>query len=91
MALIARGAVPEIVAELVRRYRVSKVQALRYVKEAQAARRPLLVPERNVVFTVKLPLSLVQRLRAAARSGEESISAMVARALEAFLQRGVGG
>ena len=68
------------------RYRVSRRQALRYVREAQNVGRMQPIPERKVVFTVKLPLRLVRALRQMARSTGESLSALVTRALEAFLQ-----
>ncbi|HEX2520605.1 MAG TPA: ribbon-helix-helix protein, CopG family [Terriglobia bacterium] len=45
------------------------------------------VPERKGVFTVKLPLSLISRLRQLARSTGASLSALVTQALEAFLKR----
>lgn len=74
------------VAALVRQYRISRRQALRYVRQAQSVGRMQPIPERKVVFTVKLPLRLVRALRQMARSTGESLSALVARALEAFLQ-----
>lgn len=75
------------VAALVRQYRVSKRQAFRYVREAQKVGRVQPVPERKVVFTVKIPLSLVRALREMAKSTGESLSVLVTRALEAFLQK----
>ena len=76
---------------LMRRYRVSGRQAYRYLREAQKASQALPIPERKVVFTVKLPLSLARRLRQLASSTGQSLSALVTRALEAFLQRGRHG
>ena len=72
---------------LVQRYGVSGRQAYRYILQAQKSKAPLPIPERKVVFTVKLPLSLVHRLRKLARSREKSLSAMVTHALELFLKR----
>ena len=46
------------------------------------------VPEASVVFTVKLPAALARRVRAHARENETTISAVVARALTEFFQRG---
>jgi hypothetical protein len=43
------------VAALVRQYRISRRQALRYVRQAQSVGRMQPIPERKVVFTVKLP------------------------------------
>lgn len=91
VTLLQRGRKSKIIEELSRRYRVSKPQAFRYIQRARAAKSILPVPERKVVFTVKLPLSLAQRLRLTAKSSGESLSDMVTRALEAFLRRGLCG
>ncbi|MGW0884636.1 hypothetical protein [Streptomyces sp. NPDC002671] len=44
------------------------------------------VPEANVVFTVKLPGSLAEQVRAHARANEATLSAVVARALADYLR-----
>jgi hypothetical protein len=75
------------VAALVRRHGISERQALRYVRAAQKVGRMQPIPEPKVVFTVKIPLRLVRALRQMARSTGESLSALVTRALEAFLQK----
>jgi predicted HicB family RNase H-like nuclease len=72
---------------LMRQYRVSKRQAFRYVRQAQKVGQMQPIPERKVVFTVKIPLSLVRALRQMAKSTGESLSVLVTRALEAFLQK----
>ena len=77
----------EVIGALSRRYRVSKRQAYRYLLEAQKTTGKLPVPEGKGVFTVKLPLSLISRLRQLARSTGASLSALVTQALEAFLKR----
>jgi predicted HicB family RNase H-like nuclease len=81
----------EAVAVLVRRYRVSKQQARRYLEQAQRAKRKLPVPEEKMVFTVKLPVSLTARLRQRAESSGKSLSDLTTQALEAFLRRGRHG
>src|SRR5574341_79307 len=68
------------------RYGVSVRQARRYVEQAMAT-GGVVVPETSVVFTVKLPGSLVDQVRAHARAQDASIAAVVARALAEFLQR----
>ena len=45
----------------------SERQARRYVPAAQLAPDGVVVPERTAVFTVKLPASLIARLRTVAR------------------------
>jgi predicted HicB family RNase H-like nuclease len=77
----------EVIVALRRRYRISKRQAYRYILEAEKTTRRLPVPEVKGVFTVKLPLSLIARLRQLASSTGASLSALVTQALEAFLKR----
>lgn len=67
------------------RYGVSVRQARRYVEQAVAAGR-VEVPETSVVFTVKLPGSLADQVRVHARENQDTISAVVARALSQFLE-----
>ncbi|MGB8201544.1 MAG: ribbon-helix-helix domain-containing protein, partial [Pseudonocardiaceae bacterium] len=45
------------------------------------------VPEPSVVFTVKLPAALAERVRAHARDSGSTISAVVTRALTEFVTR----
>lgn len=66
------------------RFAVSVRQGRRYVDQAVAAGR-LAVPEESVVFTVKLPASLVARVRAQAQEAGTTISATVADALTGAL------
>jgi len=88
-AALLAGDVPVMDAArmLADRFGVSVRQARRYMDRASSTgRRP--VPEPSVVFTVKLPASLVVRVRRkAARSGM-TISATVAEALTEFLSPG---
>ena len=65
-------------------------QARRYVEQAVAAGR-VEVPETSVVFTVKLPGSLADQVRERARESQDTISAVVARALSQFLEHGDAG
>ena len=87
LALLKRFAVPAVMRELVRRYHVSLRQARRYVDVAQQHSRGVPVPEPTVVFTVKLPVGLVRRVRARARATGTYLSVLVARALEDWLER----
>lgn len=61
-------------------------QAHRYVKRAAASGR-VPVPAEQVVFTVRLPVPLIDRLRGYAATSGRTISAVVAQALEEFLAR----
>lgn len=76
--------------ELARRYRLSERQARRYVERARD-QGTVEVPGRKVVFTVKLPVGLVRRVRRAARTTGQSISGLVSEALTEFLDRHHGG
>jgi len=72
--------------DLARRHRLSERQARRYVERARDE-GAMEVASPKVVFTVKLPAALVRRVRRAARSAGQSISALVTQALSEFLER----
>ena len=65
----------------------SQRQARRYVSQA-AASGPVPVPDPGTVFTVRLPGRLAAAVREHARVSGRTISAVVAQALEEFLDRG---
>ena len=69
------------------RFGVSRRQAYRYIEEAIRIKRTVPVPERKMVFTVKVPESLVSLIRHVANATGESLSAIVTQALKAFLKR----
>jgi len=71
--------------DLARRHRLSERQARRYVERARDE-GAMEVPGRKVVFTVKLPAALAQRVRRAAKVTGQSISALVSQALSEFLE-----
>jgi Ribbon-helix-helix protein, copG family len=75
----------KVVASLVRRFDLSTRQAYRYLQHAQRVTKPLALPEPKVVFTVKLPPRLIQRVRRRARARGQPISEVVSEALQAFL------
>jgi len=88
-AELAEAGIPaaEAARQLADRFGCSVRQARRYVEQAAASGR-VLVPERGVVFTVKLPARLAAAVREHARASGRTISAVVAQALEEFLARG---
>ena len=69
------------------RFGCSARQARRYVERA-AQDGPAAVPEATTVFTVRLPATLVARVRQRARDSGSTISALVVQALTEFLARG---
>jgi hypothetical protein len=69
---------------------ISPRQAYRYLEQAQQLRGPVSPGEAKLAFTVKLPHSLIQRVRAYATTKRLSISEVVSRALLALLPRGRG-
>lgn len=73
--------------QLAARYGVSVRQGWRYVRQAAERSEPLEVPEQKVVFTVKLPESLAERVRAVATSRGNTLSGLVSEALEQMLRR----
>ena len=83
--LLASGAADgDAAIVLAQRFGISLRQARRYVEQA-AATGPTAVPETTTVFTVKLPATLVARVRERARETGTTISALVAQALTEFL------
>ena len=76
---------PEAVERLAEDCAISPRQAYRYLQQAQRLKQPMPVSEAKMAFTVKLPHSLIQRVRQYARARGLSISEVVARALLALL------
>src|SRR5262245_20788415 len=87
LALLRRLPAPAVLQVLVGRYQESLRQARCYVDVAQHHPQGVPVPEPTVVYTVKLPVGLVRRVRTRARSTGSSLSAFVTRALEDWLER----
>ena len=86
-ALLGSGvSVADAARELAGRFGCSQRQARRYVERA-AVSGPVLAPRETAVFTVKLPVGLVARVRVHASGSGRTISAVVAQALEEFLAR----
>src|SRR5258708_17577648 len=85
--LLAAGLDPsQTRRRLVQRYGVSERQAHRYVERARSVGR-MEVPEASEVFTVKLPVSLVRRVRRHAVASARTLSSLVAQAIEELLAR----
>jgi len=80
----------DAVEQLVQDCSISPRQAYRYLEQAQRLKEPLPASEAKLAFTVKLPHSLVQRVRTFAAAKGLSISEVVSRALLALLPRGRG-
>ena len=66
---------------------LSERQARRYVNAASARPDVVVVPERTVVFTVRLAPSLIAGLRERARAGGQSLSAATAAAVAGYLEQ----
>ena len=81
---------PNAVEQLARDCSISPRQAYRYLQQAQRLKGPVQPGEAKLAFTVKLPHSLIQRVRAYATAKGLSISEVVSRALLALLPRGRG-
>ena len=88
LSLLKEGSgTEEVISEIITRFGVSRRQAYRYIQQAQQIESKLPIPEGKVVFTVKLPKSLVCLLRECANFTGESLSSIVAQAIEAYLKR----
>jgi len=68
-------------------YGISRRQAYRYVKIAQRQGERVTIPKPKKVFTIKLPLDLIEQIRRKARQSGRSISDIVAEALQHFLSK----
>ena len=76
----------EAARELAGRFGCSPRQAHRYLQRAgRSGHVP--VPDPAAVFTVKLPVPLIARVRAHATASGRTLSALVAQALEEFMAR----
>lgn len=85
--LLAAGLdVSRAARQLAGHHRVSARQARRYVEQARDGGK-VAIPAATQVFTVKLPLVLIRRLREYARVSQRTLSSLVAQALEEFLRR----
>lgn len=89
-ALLTELSSAAVVHALEESHAISERQARRYVSAAQKLGEEIPVPERTTVFTVRLPQSLIARVRESARMSEESVSATVGRALSSGLTEGHG-
>lgn len=70
---------------------LSPRQAYRYVEQARRLNAPLDAVDAKVVFTVKLPQSLVVRLHQYAESTGQTLSHIASQALWALFRRGGRG
>lgn len=78
---------PQIVGWLMEKYGVSQIQAYRYIQLAKEINEKMTIPESSVVFTVKLPPTLIRRIRKLSKTKRLSISKVVHTALEEFLAK----
>ena len=78
---------PQIVEQLIVKYGVSINQAYRYIQLAREINVKMAIPESSVVFTVKLPPTLIRRIKKLSGSKGLSISKVVHTALEEFLAK----
>jgi predicted DNA-binding transcriptional regulator YafY len=79
---------PAAVERLAQDCAISRRQAYRYLQQAERLTAPVPVGEAKQAFTVKLPPSLIRRVRVYATATGASISDVVSRALLTFLHRG---
>jgi predicted HicB family RNase H-like nuclease len=85
--MLASGlSVAEAARQLARRHGVSERQARRYAEQARDSGSAEL-PKAKTVFTVKIPVDLVKRLKRYAAGSRTSLSSLVTQALEEFLAR----
>src|SRR6266851_4738088 len=80
----------DAVEQLAHACSISPRQAYRYLQQAQRLKEPVPVSEAKLAFTVKLPHSLIHRVRLYATATGLSLSEVVSGALLALLRRGRG-
>ena len=80
-----KASASEVLSWLMNRYGISRRQAYRYFRQAQAVQGPVAIPEAKRVFTVKLPESLIGQVRRQARLQGGTISQWVEAALRRSL------
>jgi hypothetical protein len=66
---------------------LSRRQAYRYLLQAQSRLELRPVPEPRAVFTVNLPVKLVQAVRVRCRKRQQPISQVVAQVLQQWLEQ----
>ena len=76
----------EVARELARRHAVSERQARRYAEQARDS-GSMEVPRAKMVFTVKLPIDLVKRLKRYSVTKQVTLSSLVAEAIDDFFAR----
>ena len=76
------------ISAMIDQYGISKRQAYRYIQEAKMIRKDVPIPDTKIAFTVKLSQNLIQALRQHAKDTGKTLSEIVTRSLEAFLQNG---
>jgi len=87
VVLLADLSAADAVRGLEAEFGLSERQARRYVNEALARPDGVVVPERSVVFTVRLAPSLIAGLRECARISGLSLSAVTAAAVCGYLDQ----
>ena len=86
--LLAQGcAVARAAVMLTEEFGLSQRQAHRYLREAQAIKRPVPIAAPSVPITIKVPEDIATQLRAHAHATGCTISEVVSRAVLALLAR----
>lgn len=76
-----------ILAALIQQGRLSRRQAYRYLLQAQSRLELRPVPPPKAVFTVNLPVPLIQALRFGCRKNQQPISQVVTQILQQWLEQ----
>lgn len=72
---------------LTEEFALSPRQAYRYLREAQAIKRPVPIAAPSVAVTIKVPEDIAAKLRAHAQATGTTIGDVVSRAVAALLTR----
>ena len=85
--LLQHRSTEAILSALIQQDGLSRRQAYRYLLQAQRRRQLRAVPEPKAVFTVNLPLPLIQAVRVRCRKRQQPISQVVAQVLQQWLEQ----
>src|SRR6266542_542414 len=77
----------QIIIRLITMFGVSKIQSYRYIQQAKQNKERSAIHEASVVYTVKLPSTMVKRIKKFALLKGISISKVVRTGMEDFLAK----
>jgi len=78
----------QVILSLMKLYSISERQAHRYIQKGKQLEECVPIPEEKIIFTVKLPVSLIDRIRKQSCKRQQKISDLITQAILRFLEKG---